>query len=209
MRRAVSLFPGDADLLLQAGALHEFLASPSVQDPLGLKHDPGLRSARFGSEQSYLVAAQDFERRAIERNPALGEARVRLGHVLGQLGDHQRALDELKAALAGPTDPRLRYYGWLFTGQELEALGRRDAAREAYRQALSLFPEAQSGAVALAHLERRRGDNAAAVAAVQRVFSTADREAYDPWIDYHSGADGDADQLLDRLRRAIREGRPR
>ncbi len=206
MRRAVSFFPNDPRLLLLAGILHEFLASTTVQAPLGLKNDPNLRTLVIGDDRTNLRTAQDFLRRAVDLEPGLVEARLRLGRVTTQLGDPQKGLDELNSALSLPCEPRQRFYAWLFSGQAHAALDRREAARSAYRAALQLFPDAQSASIALAYLERRHGDGVAATQAVQRVLSGMAAVADDPWIDYANGPVGIAELELQRLRQALREG---
>jgi hypothetical protein len=207
MRRAVSFFPDDVRLLLLAGIMHEFLASPPVQAPLGLKDDPSLSTVVIGDERVNLQAAQEFMRRAAELDPDLAEARLRFGRMTSLLGDPQKGLTELQAALSRTSEPPLRFYAWLFIGQADAALGRREAARDAYREALVVFPHAQSASIALAHLERSYGDSMAAAAAVQRVLSVTGDAGEDPWLEYASGPIGHADEELRRLRLVFRDGK--
>lgn len=190
LNRALSFFPNDSQLLTMSGALNEFLASPAVQDTLGFRYDPRFRSVRFDDERGYLRTARAGLRRAIDADSSNVEARVRLGHVLIRLGDAQQALSILAPGLDARSDARLRYYAWLFTGQAHQALGHHDAARNAYRQAQALSPNAASARIALAALAWRSGEQPEAAAVVRRALSTADRTASDPWDEYYDTEPG-------------------
>jgi tetratricopeptide (TPR) repeat protein len=208
LRLALARYPGDTDLLLLAGTLREFLASPRVQDPMGLKDEPLFKSTWFADESIYLRQAETFYRQALAREPDLIEARVRLGRVLGRQGRHADALRELTRATGKTAEPRLRYYAWLFTGEERAALGQDLAAGDAYRLALDLFPGAQSAQMALSDLARRRDDRSGAMAAVRDVLTAMDADAvYDPWQNYYASEPGRrTDGLLARFRRRFESG---
>jgi tetratricopeptide (TPR) repeat protein len=184
MDLAVYRFPSDPDLLLMAGALHELLASPLVQDDATAERE--LRDAR-GNEEDNLRAAARHYREALKSEPALGEARIRLGRVLAQQQSYVSALSELRSVADAAASPRLRYYRDLFLGQAEEGLGSDDAAREAYRRALALYPGAQSAWLALAGLERRSGDRPRALDAVLHLLTlpTGDDARQDPWRVYY------------------------
>ena len=190
LNRALSFFPNDFQLLTMSGALNEFLASPAVQDTLGFRYDPRFRSVRFDDERGCLRTARANFRRAIDADPSNVEARVRLGHVLIRLGDYQQALSILAPAVDARSEPRLRYYAWLFVGQAHESLGHLEEARNGYRQAQTLFPNAASASIALAALAWRSGEQPEAAAVVSRALSTADRTASDPWDEYYDTEPG-------------------
>jgi tetratricopeptide (TPR) repeat protein len=156
-----------------------------------------------------LREAEGFLRRAIEIKPDYSEARLRLGRVQGLLGRHAAAAKELREALASADEDLLRYYGELFLGAEEEALGRYDAAFDAYQQAAALYPTAQSPLLALSSLARRRGDRAGVLGALQQLFALPvekpDRD--DPWWAYHVEQARHADELLEQLCRPFRTGR--
>jgi tetratricopeptide (TPR) repeat protein len=101
-------------------------------------------SVDIGSDRAELRRAESYFRQALALKPEIGEAHLRLGRVLGQMGHHAEAADELRHALTELDDDQLRYYGALFPGAEEEALGRFDAAREAYQRAAAMYPGAQS-----------------------------------------------------------------
>jgi Flp pilus assembly protein TadD len=93
------------------------------------------------------------------------------------------------------------YLARLFRGQALERLGRIDDARQSYTRALEVRPDAQTASVALAALEFRRGDKAAADQRV-RVLLSRMAQPDDPWWEYWPGDF----RLGPDLVRAMREG---
>jgi hypothetical protein len=190
LNRALSYFPNDSQLSTMSGALNEFLASPAVQDTLGFRYDPRFRSVRFDDERGCLRTARADFRRAIDADPSNVEARIRLGRVLIRLGDYQQALSILGPGVDARSEPRLRYYARLFDGQAHEALGHLEEARNAYRQAQALFPNAASASVALAALVWRSGEQPEAAAVVSRALSTAGRTTSDPWDEYYDTEPG-------------------
>jgi tetratricopeptide (TPR) repeat protein len=123
---------------------------------------------------------------------------LRLGRVLGLRGRHAEAAAELDRALPSLRDDRLRYYAHLFLGEELAALGRRDAARASYDRAVALFPSAQSARFALSALARRHGDRRTALASIREVLGLPADESSrpDPWWQYHYPVRSDADASL-------------
>ena len=200
---AVSMFPDDAYLLASAGSVHELLASPIVQAGSYFR-DSGL-SADVGSEASNLAKAERFFRRALDRDPAAAEVRVRLARVLGRQGRHREAIEALRLVRPDEDEPFVRYFTWLFLGDEEQAAGDPDAARDAYSHALTVFPSAQSGWLALSHLARRVGDRAGAIDAMERALTSPSSargdERYDPWGEYSAGQGRATPELLSELRR--------
>ncbi|HSL24135.1 MAG TPA: tetratricopeptide repeat protein [Vicinamibacterales bacterium] len=193
LEQALRLFPDDADLLFLKGGLHETFASSRCQ-PIRRRQPVTFGSAREEHER----AARAFSR-ALASNPDLIEARVRLGRVLGQLGRHEEAARELRAAAPVVEDPLLQYYAALFLGAEEAALGRTDAARASFERGASLFPTAQSARLALSALALRSGDDAGALRALREAAALpSDRD--DPWWTYHVAYAAAADTLLDELR---------
>jgi hypothetical protein len=84
---------------------------------------------------------QVLYKRALERNPELVEARIRLGRVLGLRGHHDEAIDQLKQGLT-TSEPLLQYYANLFLGAEFDALGNGAEARRSYERAAAIEPRA-------------------------------------------------------------------
>jgi tetratricopeptide (TPR) repeat protein len=200
--RARRIFPADPDILFLSGTQHEAYASPAIQSVARSAVLPTGFALDLGSDRAELRRAESFFRQALAQKTEIGEAHLRLGRVLGLLGHHAEAADELRHALTGLDDDQLRYYGALFLGAEEEALGRFDAAREAYLRAAALYPGAQSPHLAVSQLARRTGDRAGALRAIQQVFelSRAGPARDDPWWTYHTAQARNADALVDALR---------
>ena len=99
LNAGLHLLPGDARLLFYAGALHEAFASPSVQAASrALESRPNLRS-EVGSVEAELELAERFFRQTLAADPRFAEARLRLGRVLGLLGRHEEAANELRRSI--------------------------------------------------------------------------------------------------------------
>ena len=209
LERARQLFPGDADLLLYSGSMHECLATPRVQAAVA-PTQPGFSSS-FRSSRGELQQAESFLRQAIKSRPALAEARVRLGRVLDLLGRHEEGAAELRRAASATENPLLLYYADLFLGQAEQALDHRDEARASFERAASRYPRAQSPRLALSQAARRSGDRAGALGAIQHVLDLPASEGRreDPWWYYNEIHVPDADHLLDEMRKPFLAAEPR
>ena len=198
--RAVSLFPDDGELLLMAGCAREMTASPRVQDAVDLIEP--LQGV-YGKEAENLQRAALYYRRSLKSAPDSVEARIRLGHVLGERSQHQEALEQLKGTPDAAPDPELRYFASLFLGDAYAALDDSGAARGAYQQAHDLFRRARSIHLALSRLARQDGDLEGAVAAVREALSPS--SGADPWNGYYmAGPARHANLMLADLRAAVR-----
>jgi tetratricopeptide (TPR) repeat protein len=179
--RARLLLPDDPAILFEHGFYHEGFAAPFIQTA-AFESGADTRGAKI-----HLEEADDLYRRAIKENPHFVEARVHRGFVLGLLGQHRDAAEELRLAVASAAGPRLRYYAELFLGHAEESLGNRAAARGHYTEAAALYPQAQSPLLALALLARQNGDRAETQAAIGKLLALPrDRLAgTDPWWVYY------------------------
>src|SRR5690606_3091612 len=74
--------------------------------------------------------AEALFRKALERDPGLHEARIRLAHLLIDQGRHEEAMPLLRDALDASLPPFLEYYGALLLGRLHEARGDVAAARD-------------------------------------------------------------------------------
>jgi tetratricopeptide (TPR) repeat protein len=197
LKHGMDLFPDTPDLLLYAGVLHEKYASPKSQNALP---PPGMKY-RFGSRKQELLSAEKLLRKALVAEPSSAENRLRFGRVAGLLGNHEAAAVELKKAATLSTDTQLRYYAYLFLGNELAALKRNTEARDYFEQAATLYPSAPSPLLAASQLARSRGDSESARNTIQRVFALSDQkqQPYDPWWDYDIALAGNADDLVAKI----------
>lgn len=129
LAQAHALFPDDARLWLYDGTLHEYFAEPEVQlvaakvndeqqkeaavnppNRLGAFTPSGPRPAPLVEDaSSERATAEEFFRKALKLDPSLAEARLRLGRILGNRGQHANAVTELTRALADAKDDVLRY----------------------------------------------------------------------------------------------------
>jgi hypothetical protein len=184
--RGLEIFRDDAEIHYLAGVLHETLASPAVQEPFR-NTDYYLRSAvGLSSRRGELNTARDLLGRAIKLNPGFAQARLHLGHVLAEQGEHQKALTELTQGMAAIKNPDLLYYGHLFSGRSAAALGQTAAARDAFERAARLRPNAQSPLLALSQLAYSRGDAGEATAMLARVAELPAQDGEDPWWAYNA-----------------------
>lgn len=202
--RAVDLFRGDADVLFLAGAMHEALATVGVQTGVGDSEEI-RRRVRLGSTRAELAhAAEDF-RRALRVRADHIEARIRRANVVGLLGRHAEAIQELRTALsAARLERTLEYYGRLLLGREAEATDDLSTARDAYARASQLLPNAQTPRLALSSLQWDKGDiNGARVTLEPVLAQTDDAPSDDPWRRYYYDAGRSADAQLDALRASV------
>jgi tetratricopeptide (TPR) repeat protein len=160
----------------------------------------GNVNVRVDSRRNELQRAEQFFREALALAPDDVEARLRLGHTLGELGRHKEAAVELQTALDAKPDSKRLYLAELFLGRVEEALERRDVARRCYERAAALYPNAQSPELALSRLARQTGDRSAAQRSLERLASMVDIGVSDPWWGFYAPHNDDADVLVARMR---------
>ncbi len=199
LNRARRVFPRNAELVFDSARLHHELSSPAIQASV-LQVRASDVSVAVGSRVSELQRAEQFFREGLALAPADVDARVRLGHTLGELGRHAEAAAELRSAIAANPDRRRLYLAELFLGREEEAFGRSAEARRRYEQAAELYPGAQSPRLALSRLARQTGDRASAQGALQTLASVSDFNRADPWWLFYEPHAEDAVVLIQRMR---------
>ncbi len=201
-RRALGLFPDDADLLVMAGAVQELLASPRYQE---MADASGWTTS--GSADDHLRQAEALYPRALAGAPSFAEARLRLGRVIGLQGRHEQALEALTIASDEELPDRLRYFLCVFIGDEEGALNRPEPARRAYERAIALRPEASFAWLALSRTERLAGHRTDAVHAVERMLAVRQKQP-DPWSEYYSAGLGSRPgEVLEEFRQSFRRSR--
>jgi tetratricopeptide (TPR) repeat protein len=199
--RALELFSNDPDVLFFAAAAHEGFAGVRTQSVMRTMNVPRGVTFDVQSEGAELRLAEQLYKRALERNPNLVEARIRLGRVLGLRGRHEEALEQLRQGESA-TDPLLQFYAHLFQGAEFEALGNGAEARRSYERAAALHPTAQSPLFGLSRVADEAGDRVAARELIGRLLKLppADSDRADPWWVYEFGYARVVDRLLAELR---------
>jgi hypothetical protein len=202
--RALELFPDDPDVLFLAASAHESFAGVRTQSVMRSLKAPRDVIFDVKDEGTELRLAEQLYKRALERNPALTEARIRLGRVLALRGRHDEAIEQLKQGQTA-SEPVLRFYAHLFLGGVFEALGNGPEARRSYERAVAIQPTAQSALFGLSRVADQAGDKAAAREIVARVLRlpASGFERADPWWVYEVVQARGVDGLLADVRQRI------
>lgn len=202
--RALELFPNDPDVLFLAASAHETNAGVRTQSVMRSLKAPRDVTFDVQDEGGELRRAEQLYKRALERNPTLIEARIRLGRVLALRGRHQEAIAQLKQGQTA-SEPVLQFYAHLFLGGEFEALGNGPEARQSYERAATIQPTAQSPLFGLSRVADQAGDRATARELIARVLKLPanDLERADPWWIYDVFQARRVDGLLAQLRQQI------
>lgn len=213
-------YPGDAEAHLARGRAHEtglfllsLVARPRRADQ-GELTSAGFDTFRYQRSRArsplvagtaaYRRAANESFRRALEIEPELVEARLRLGRVLALDGKTDEAVPELRAVADGPS-PEARYLAHLFLGRIADERGAMDEATAHARAAVALRPRWQSGRLALAVLLRRAGRAEEASAEAARAVVVPDEpSSEDGWLLYNVAAHDRAEAALEALRGMVR-----
>jgi tetratricopeptide (TPR) repeat protein len=185
--RARKIFPSDAVLLFASGVLHERLSSAALQAAAASVIAANRGATSLNPARAELKRAEGFLREALAAQPDNLEARVRHGRVLGSLGQHKEAAEELRMAIQRGAAGELLYFAELFLGREEDAGGDMVEARTHYERAALLYPRAQSPRLALSQLSRRAGDRAGAQRHLQALAALPqdERQREDPWWHYY------------------------
>jgi Tfp pilus assembly protein PilF len=211
LSRARRIFPDDGRILYEGACVLETRTAPSIQAammtaaPAAPLEQPGSRLPRDASSapsaRRLLERAEQLFRHAIECDPTLAEARVRLARLTAAHGRHDEARDLLHGALAANPTQEVRYLALLILGDEEQLARRFEEARTHYEAAAALFPTAQAPLLALGLLARERGDRSAGMAALERLarLPTELDARVDPAWAYYLMQGRDADRLMPQL----------
>jgi tetratricopeptide (TPR) repeat protein len=177
--------PHQARSWLAAGAVSQaaarFAPHRPWRAPVTLADQVRQRMGEAAARRALLQEAQRQLARALQLDPALHEAVVRLAQVKEALGDAAGAAAALERVPQG-VDRALDYVATLLRGRSQAALGRPADAVTSYRAATRLLPGAESAWLALAHALHALGDARGAEAALDRVLAADDvRAARDPF----------------------------
>jgi tetratricopeptide (TPR) repeat protein len=186
---ATRVAPEDAEAWLLSGCAKQGLA---LEAQIG---GHGNDASRLREE------AEARFRRALQNEPALLEARLRLGSVLLLEERPSDAEPVLRDVAERARDDAQRYLALLFLGRARESQGDADEAASLYRHAVETWPESQAARLALARcLEGSAGPSAARprVKASLLASRKPDR-APDPWWLYPFGPRGMAKAAVERL----------
>jgi tetratricopeptide (TPR) repeat protein len=201
----------DPELLLALGAVTETIAAlrhyelPEVpRSAQVLRDEPQFaiegRSVVGGRLPNVnLSDAQALYERAVQRDPGLLEARLRLGRVLLLRGKPREALPELERVWQDSPRPAQCYMARMFEGRARERLGDLRGAAVALAAATERMPQAQSALVALGRALDRLGEGTQAREAFDSAMQR-ERGRGDPWLDYIQGQPDRIEGLLEELR---------
>jgi len=193
VRHVTFQFPAEPRLALERGIAQELRAAPFYAP--GKETPADVVKHREDAVTAYTTAARVESVRP--------EALLRLGRVNLDLGKNDEALTALDGIEPAAKDSDVIYLARLFRGQALERLGKIDDARQSYTRALEVRPDAQTASVALAALEFRRGDKAAADQRVRQLLSRM-AQPDDPWWEYWPGDFRLGPDLMRAMREAMK-----
>lgn len=183
-----------ADLLLMKGALLELTARAgtadfrgrwSVENGINRMADPAV--ARI--EDALRSAASLYER-ALEFDPSLASARLRLGWVYGINHSNAHAREQLRLVANSDASRELRYLAHLFLGGLADVEGNVEGAYDEYEAAHALHPDAQSASIALMRAARLTGRTDLEQELLAR-YPVRLRTSEDPWWYFSMGFDID------------------
>lgn len=190
LREGLEQIDNDPVLLLYQGTLQQTYASPRVQRFFDVQRSQGIARRAIApntiavvsspTEDVSRVQAVRLFRRALSVDPNLQEARIRLAHVVGDRGQHDEAVEELRRAIAVQLPVFLDYYASLLLGREEATRGRHDEARVAFERAAAIHPESQAPLLGLSQVAIARGNHAQALAYLRRADPAAGTVA-EPW----------------------------
>jgi hypothetical protein len=163
-------YPDDAALHLYRGTVHQMYANGRVQQFLSRSAEGrGVAGAPQAASVELARAEADL-RRALELDPTLAEARIRLAHVAGELGRPDEAVALVREALRVTLPPFFQTYAALILGRNLTRAGRLDEARTAFDRAATLAPHAQAPRVGRSQVALAAGRPAEALSALTEVL---------------------------------------
>lgn len=185
----------DAELLLAGAAIHELAWRA--------EHVEEHRPPQMHGD---LAAAETMLRRAIELDPSLDEARLRLGRVQATRGESQAALETLSTLTEPRTEAGFVYLARLFEGEVHQDLHAYDKAEASYRASMAALPTGEAAQIALAHLFHETGRRDEALRRVTATASGATTDARnDPWLFYGAGVTWRQENYLAALRAIVRK----
>ena len=142
-KEALSLFPGDPEILLAIGSMYEAVG-------------------RIEEDQGNIEKAMEYYQDCLEADSRLVEARLRLGATLLLLGRFTEASVELTRVLRNTDDADMSYIAYLLLGDSHKSQGMWQEAVRAYEAALNTSPEWQVACISLSHALQRTGDRSQA-----------------------------------------------
>ena len=224
---AAAVVPNDARIRFDRACYFEMQGLPESQVFLSVEDIVAIRARQGTNMRNNLMTKSEAAKRtgvrpanienadaerlfrsALDIDPGLLEARVRLARLLGARGRQREAAEELTRVLSirEQPDPVVTFFAHLFSGRVNRALGKLDTAAADFREALALFPNAQSALLGLSQVAVLRSDVTGALAPIRQLeVSTTPRDrSLDPWWNYSVGLGRTADALLAEMWSTVR-----
>jgi tetratricopeptide (TPR) repeat protein len=191
---AARVLPDDPLALFDRATYAETLGLPIYQAVRGsaAPSRPGALLAGIPDEEKTNTEAERLYRRALDADPSLVEARVRLARLLQHRGRTDEAATEIETALGVHPSGVPGYYARIVAGRIAAARGRYDESVHHYRAASELFAHAQSALLG----ESQAALMAADVTHARSPIAQLSGRNTDPWLDYQLGAGRDAPALM-------------
>ncbi len=171
-------FPTAAEGWLGEGICHELAGFP---DGFAISESSARDSARQ-AERCY--------REALDLEPSLTEARLRLGRVLVLTGALDEAEKELAVVAEDTTEPRLVAFAQVFWGGVRDTRGDLLGAISHYRAAIGADQDCQTAAFALSEALYRSGRHRSATESLVTALQASRADGISPWHAYHVGSVG-------------------
>jgi tetratricopeptide (TPR) repeat protein len=156
----------------------------------------------FAEREKRVLVAQDHRRAALDAQPDLLEARLRLGRLASYLGREGEALEELTPVASGKASREMRLLAQLFLGRVHEQAGRVPVAIRSYRRALEIDPTSQTAAIGLSYALGRSGERGQGAEVLRPALLA--RRTSEAWIDYHLGFPSNYEAAMRSLREKVR-----
>jgi len=199
LHHAAEILPNDARLVFDRASYAEILGLPKSQILSASSPSGGSVAVHIPTATATNGEAERLFRRAFELDPTFVEARVRLARLLDVRGAHAEALLELTSALETSPPKAVAFYAHLFAARAASNIGRQLDASDHYRDALSLYPNAQSALLGVSQTALLEADVTGAVATIERLGPKTVAPDADPWWRYDLAAGRDASELMLRL----------
>lgn len=190
----VGRLPRSADLLLMKGTLLELAARSDTADFRGTwsatSGSNRMASPTIARIEDTLVTAANVYERALQLDPSLTSARLRLGWVYGINHSNAHAREQLRLVASGKSSRELRYLAHLFLAGLADAEGNVEGAYDEYEAAHAIHPDAQSACIALMRVARLTGRTDLEQELLAR-YPARLRTGEDPWWYFSMGFDLD------------------
>ena len=188
VRQGIGTYPRNADLQAMGGTILELSARGLTADIRGV----WMPNRRI---EDALQAAALAYRRAIELDPSLLSARLRLGWTLSLNNSAGNAREQLRVVAERASSGDQGYLAHLLLGGIAEQEGHTEAAYAEYEQAHTMRRDAQSAHLALMRVAKITGrvDRADSLAAE---YAARAPVSEDPWWSFSMGLDGELSAWL-------------